>query len=194
MKLHIIKDQRKINYPVGYHIQDAVNFINNVTQVIMEMSKKKQFPLKNIDIWVRGSSGAILGGLLCQKLLAIGYENLSVIHIKKEGEDSHANNILATDGKYNIVIDDFVASGETMNEIAKETGKYVKYIDLLIISKIALDIEYDSIDTDCFPYNNNIKSIDLKHFIPETLICGAVSKPYIKFLRELKPTNINKLC
>ena len=129
MKLHIIKDQRKIKYPVGYYIEDAINFVNNVTQVIMEMAKKKQFPLKDIDIWVRGSSGAILGGLLCQRLLAIGYENLSVIHIKKDGEESHTEDIFVTNGKYNIIIDDFVASGETMNEIVKLAGKYVKYID-----------------------------------------------------------------
>jgi len=186
MKLHVIENQSKIKYPVGYNIQDAINFINNVTEVIMQMAKKKQFPLKNIDIWVRGSSGAILGGLLCQRLLAIGYENLSVIHIKKEGEDSHVNSVWKTSSKYHIVIDDFVASGETMDEISKVAGKYIKYVDLLIVSRIGIDAEF---------YNFNefeIKSIKLRHFVPKTLICGNINKLYPKYLRKLKPTNINK--
>jgi hypothetical protein len=189
MKLHIIKDQRKINYPVGYHIQNAINFVNNVTQVIMEMAKKKQFPLKNIDIWVRGSSGAILGGLLCQRLLAIGYENLSVIHIKKDGEESHTENIWKTGSKYHIVIDDFTASGETMDRIAEQAGKYIKYVNLLIVSKIALDAEYNGND------DSKIESLSLRHFVPKTLICGVinVAKKDLKYLRKLKPTNINKL-
>jgi len=188
MKLHVIKNQLKIKYPVGYYIQDAINFINNVTEVIMQMAIKRQFPLKDIDIWVRGSSGAILGGLLCQKLIAIGYENLSVIHIKKEGEDSHTNRVWKTGSKYHIVIDDFVASGETMDKIAEEAGKYIKYVDLLIVSKMAVDID-DDLDL-----NDNyiLNSIYLKHFTPKTLICGWITKDYHKHLRKLKPTNINK--
>ena len=189
MKLHIIKDQTIINYPVGYHIQDAINFVNNATQVIMEMAKKKQFPLKDIDIWVRGSSGAILGGLLTQRLFTIGFTNISVIHIKKDGENSHTENVFRTNGKYNVIIDDFIASGETMNEIAKIAGKYVKKIDLLIVSRIIFDYNEDYDECN----NLQVKSVTLSHFTPKTLICGVVNKRYIKHLRKLKPTNINKL-
>lgn len=189
MKLHIIKDQTTINYPVGYYIQDAVFFVDKVIKVLMEMAEKKQFPLGNIDIWVRGSSGAILGGLLTQRLLTIGFTNISVIHIKKDGENSHTENVFRTNGKYNVIIDDFVASGETMNEIAKVAGKYVKKIDLLIVSRIAFDYNEDYDECD----NLHVKSVILSHFTPKTLICGVVNKRYIKHLRQLKPTNINKL-
>ena len=189
MKLHIIKDQTIINYPVGYYIQDAVFFVDKVIKVLMEMAEKKELPLGNIDIWVRGSSGAILGGLLTQRLLTIGFTNISVIHIKKEGEDSHTENVFRTNGKYNVIIDDFIASGETMNEIAKVAGKYVKEIDLLIVSRISFDYE-DYCDEN---YKITVKSVTLSHFTPKTLICGVVNKRYIKHLRQLKPTNINKL-
>lgn len=189
MKLHIIKDQKAINYPVGYYIQDATCFIGNAVKVIMEMVQKKQFPYQDIDIWVRGSSGAILGGLLTQRLLTIGFTNISVIHIKKEGEDSHTENVFRTNGKYNIIIDDFIASGETMNEIAKVAGKYVKKIDLLIVSRITFDYNHHFDEE----YNMIIDSVVLSHFTPKTLICGVVNKRYIKHLRQLKPTNINKL-
>ena len=193
MELHVIENQSKIKYPVGYNIQDAINFINNVTEVIMQMATEKQFPLKDIDIWVRGSSGAILGGLLCQRLLAIGYENLSVIHIKKEGEESHDNEFYKTNSKYDIVIDDFVASGETMDKISKVAGKYIKYIDLLILSNISVNINFHSDDEEYFTNKPlEIKSITLKHFTPKTLICGKLNKRYNKHLRKLKPTNINK--
>lgn len=188
MKLYVIPNQYQIKYPVGYNIQNAITFINNVTEVIMQMAIKKQFPIKDIDIWVRGSSGAILGGLLTQRLLTIGYENISVIHIKKDGEDSHSENVYKTNGKYNIVIDDFIASGSTMNEIAKVANQYIKYIHLLIVSNISIDIE-DHWELD---FKHIIDLVKLRHFIPKTLICGKLNNKYHKHLRKLKPTNINK--
>jgi len=67
---------------------------------------------------VRGCSGLIMGGLLSHLL------DKEVIIVRKEGEQSHAfspvsvPSNLRENGKY-IILDDFVASGNTLKEIVK---------------------------------------------------------------------------
>ena len=116
------------SYPVGSNIMSAIRYIDLVYDIL--------FPKITTDvvvIWVRGSSGAILGALLAAK---IG-EKAFIAHVKKQGESSHSdgNHFYIPDGtKTHIILDDFLSSGATVNEIYKAANKYTRKIDYLILS------------------------------------------------------------
>lgn len=107
-------------YPVGSDMKGALVFINKY----IEAFKKLNYPLDTeINIWCRGSSGAILSAMFSILSGHVCY----ICHVKKEGENSHQSGI----GHYSsdsldIILDDQVASGRTIEAIlqsAKENGR-----------------------------------------------------------------------
>ena len=60
-----------------------------------------------------------------------------IIHIKKDGEDSHSLSCPQFDS-YNIIVDDFIVSGATIQRIIEETARihYIREFDALIVSGI----------------------------------------------------------
>ncbi len=72
---------------------------------------------KVINIIGKGSSGTIIGTIICQELIK-KYPNCSIhyLHLKKEGEVSHSNKIdsILFEKAINIWVDDFMFSGRTM--------------------------------------------------------------------------------
>jgi adenine/guanine phosphoribosyltransferase-like PRPP-binding protein len=93
------------SYPVGENIQSYLPTIRGMIKAIKALDKK------DIKLCCRGSSGAIISGIIAAEI-----PECEIIHVKKDGETSHTYNseytILPSD--YIIYVDDFVSSGSTM--------------------------------------------------------------------------------
>lgn len=89
---------------------------NTVTELVAAIVDvcKKEFQGKTIGLICRGSSGLYLATMCSMQI-----ENSSVIYVRKEHESSHGNFVenFYDDRDVYIIVDDFVASGKTINEI-----------------------------------------------------------------------------
>lgn len=85
---------------------------------------------KTINLFCRGSSGAIIAGIISTKV-----KNCNIVHIKKEGEESHGESRYSSAG-YNIIVDDFIATGTTVFKIIEDSKNLynVKQFDAIIVS------------------------------------------------------------
>ena len=182
MELHVMENQGEIRYPVGSYIVSAISFIDKALLIIKE---KITFENENILIWCRGSSGAILAGLLAAKLINL-YPAIytRVVHVKKPGEQAHdvdIKHVRLSTTYTNIIIDDFSYSGETIMSIAKAMAiREVQYIDLLILS-------------DMHTMNDATRQCFLPFPVPTTLIVGDRNTTYYSELVELKPTPLQEI-
>lgn len=101
-----------IYYPVGSNIQ------TNLPVIMSMIEKLKQIldPNKDVILWCRGSSGAIIAGIIASQI-----SNARVSHVKKDGEGSHSGDVSCLPSRprktTNVIVDDFMASGETINAI-----------------------------------------------------------------------------
>ena len=109
----------KLKYPITQYLDRAITTIDDITELL-----KSNFDITNgINIWCRGSSGAIMAGLVAANLYkTIKLENnstIAILHVKKDGESSHNSNYFNshTNNKLNIIVDDFICTGETIRQI-----------------------------------------------------------------------------
>ena len=137
-----VKKLRTMDYPVGPNIKVNLPIINNMYRYI-----KEKFPEGIITIWCRGSSGAIIAGIISSKLKG----RARVAYVSKPNEKRHdkvSAHMYSTG--YNIIVDDFVCTGETINKIINEST--ITQFDLLIIS--------GNLTTSCIhKWGNKIKMI-----------------------------------
>lgn len=118
-------------YPIGDNMSEALIYIKNIAKKFKSLKISKG---KILNIFCRGSSGAILAALF----VSLVPNKVKIIHIKKEGESSHGTSTpfyFSRNDGLNIILDDFIDSGNTMNAIYKEFIKYDcgKDIDFLIV-------------------------------------------------------------
>jgi len=132
MIVYKYQNDRPVYYPVGINIGRAIATIDALIPKLYLLIHEL-FTDKVINVWTRGSSGDILGSLLVDRLLgiknidtqmrAINEEDIKIIHIKKPNEKSHGNPInsaFCNHYTFNIIIDDFIATGDTINAIYEE--------------------------------------------------------------------------
>ena len=105
VQIKLSKDSN--GYPVGEHIREYFNLSREIGTIINE-----NFPEKSITLWCRGSSGAIIAALVSQHIFA----GVEICHIKKSGENAHIS-IPTPQHDINIIIDDLMASGDTVEAI-----------------------------------------------------------------------------
>ena len=121
-----VKKLREMNYPIGPNLKVNLPIINNMYRYI-----KEKFPEGTITIWCRGSSGAIIAGIISSKLKG----RARVAYISKPNEKRHD---LVSPYKYsagyNIIVDDFICTGKTIDDIIKKSDR--KKFDLLIVSGV----------------------------------------------------------
>lgn len=86
---------------------------------IISEALKRLRPLEPDTIVCRGVSGQSVGAILAYEL------DCDLYVIRKPGENSHNGSSLASGhlGERCIVVDDFIASGATMVEILRHTGR-----------------------------------------------------------------------
>lgn len=108
--MQIIHRRSKLNemeYPVGTYIAENKDTIKYIGRII-----KKYYSDKRVNLWCRGTSGAIISSIISLQL-----NKCRICHIKKEGENSHGSYVNAIKDGYNIIVDDFICSGETISTI-----------------------------------------------------------------------------
>ena len=113
-------------YPVGENIKSYFNPCEEVAEII-----EKEFPNKSITFWCRGSSGAMISALVSQYL-----DNVNIFHVKKQNEIAHYSSIDHYN-EINIIIDDLMCSGETVDCIyQKMIEKNSKVHSIIMIGLI----------------------------------------------------------
>lgn len=113
-KLCFSRLEGSIGYPVGeYVFQNLPTVKKYAEQIINDFPDSHD---ETLSIWCRGSSGSIISGLLIS-FLESHFKIIYINHVKKEGEHSHCGNNDFRFGDYNIIVDDMIASGETILSI-----------------------------------------------------------------------------
>ena len=113
-------------YPIGENIKSYFDPCEEIAEII-----KKEFPNKSVTFWCRGSSGAMISALVSQYL-----NNVNIFHVKKYNEISHYSSIDIYN-EINIIIDDLMATGETVERIyQKMIEKNSKVHSIIMIGVI----------------------------------------------------------
>jgi len=128
---------KDIQYPVGNNIAKSYPTVKELvgltvrTLIRIEQTKGS---INGVNIWCRGSSGSILSGFLASELLGRGYF-ARICYTHKDGESSHYKNISPIKRGINVFIDDFVANGDTFNEVSRIALKMrVREFDITVLS------------------------------------------------------------
>lgn len=124
MKIHHIINIDELPYPIARNLTSGLPLIKKMLAILYKFVKKNYSESERIVFFCRGSSGTIIAGIGADYFMSKGYE-VFISHIKKKGETSHngAVTIYGSDleGAVRIIIDDFVATGETVANIVEKT-------------------------------------------------------------------------
>ena len=142
--------KQTIPYPVGRDMPNTIIIVQEMCDNLIMLYKDTTI----IQLVVRGSSGAIIGGLVASILNHIHI--VKIIHIKKEGESSYSSGIYdLIDTCPIVIIDDLISSGSTVNEIYKALN----------------DRGYYDVDTLCISGNVELPRLNFK---PKNIITGII--------------------
>lgn len=133
-------DNNDIDYPVGHNFKSASTYVGLVAPHFIQLLKEK-YDGYSVILWVRGSSGCILGSILADKVHQLGIK-IDITNVRKEGENSHAGSTvtypysLGNDPKVlHVIIDDFICSGQTIKIINEAIrNKVSKDCNVLIVN------------------------------------------------------------
>ncbi len=134
MEKHIKIPWSSINYPVGKDFSGIRTLCEYYSHAFIEYVKEGE---TTFNLWCRGSSGAILAS--CFAMMNPQY-NFIICHVKKYNEDSHSSSVPTYfyDNCRNIVIDDFVSSGDTIRHIVEAIKNVDEVSDCLMVARGAL--------------------------------------------------------
>jgi adenine/guanine phosphoribosyltransferase-like PRPP-binding protein len=152
MNKHPLISGHEMEYPVGAHILNNMSIINDMADSIY-LVMTEHYDLTHTDnviIFCRGSSGAIISGIVSVRLSQLLPERtfITIHHIKKEGEQSHAAQFVESSLFYRsitIIVDDFISTGRTIRSILERIHGFRgsdQIIDILAVSGSISD-EYD---------------------------------------------------
>ncbi len=105
-------------YPVGENVTENKE---KILEMIKSFSKIREFKKKFVNIICMGSSGTIIATLFAMHLRNAN----KIIHVKKSGEWAHHKILCFNTSRnsINIIVDDFISSGDTMRRIYEETQR-----------------------------------------------------------------------
>lgn len=113
----VYHDGELLSYPVGECI--GAN-LSTIDKMVSKFINTRYFQKKSVNVICRGSSGAILASFFAKAIHdSKKHEQVKIVHIKKEGENSHSSDVpsLLSTNAVNVIVDDFCASGNTLNSI-----------------------------------------------------------------------------
>jgi hypothetical protein len=154
---------RTLPYPIGENMETSILVINEMIDAFLnsELYKEILESKKSINFICGGSSGAITATLFCSRI-----PKSSIFYVTKGGESRHTNSTLFP-GYYNIIVDDFIVSGRTVQRLIDSTFKnrdrYVKTEDKVLHGLI--------ISGNCPKFTFD----DYQEFLPKLLICSYSS-------------------
>lgn len=146
-----------LQYPIGHFI--TVNK-EKIQQMINSFLNIKEFKKRKINLICTGSSGAIIATIFS---LNIPNEN-KIVHVKKEGEKAHVSSIDIYSGEVNVIVDDFMVTGDTLNKIYAA----IKY-------KLNSGKGFVQLNVDCLCITGEFEAKAIT-FTPDYVICGKVKK------------------
>jgi adenine/guanine phosphoribosyltransferase-like PRPP-binding protein len=141
METNYIKTEiSTLQYPVGKYIEGNKILIKQMAKAFALL---EEFKGKKLNLICRGSSGAIVA-----TVFSLVLENdIIITHIKKAGEDSHHDSCHLEPNRKNIIVDDMVASGATLNAIYNKLSTENPQgfsIDCICITGYAKKLEFES--------------------------------------------------
>lgn len=150
MKHISLESTTDFEYPVGRYINENLNAIEDYYLKLSEVLKNAEFKDKDVTLCCRGSSGAIIAGILASKL---SNNSVKIHHIKKDGEKAHSESYCDHDSII-VIVDDFISTGFTINEIYNQLELPPdRIVDVLLISSTINRVQ------------------DRINFVPNYLIC-----------------------
>lgn len=152
-------------YPLQEFPKIAIDYIRRVEPLIVE-----EAGIRSMNIFVMGTSGAYLAGMLTTILPS--FYNTKVLQVRKKGEMGHfISELNPIKGGYNIILDDFMRSGNTINRIYEKIKGDIDHVDMLVIGN-----KFDD--------RHRSEPWPLK-FNPKVLICDST---YVPWVEPVKPT------
>jgi hypothetical protein len=124
-------------YPVGNDMLRMKGYVQGALKAFEKLNPELRFQSeRNINLFCRGSSGAICAALF----VAYAPWHCKIIHIKKPGESAHCDALEFNPDNINVIIDDFMSSGDTVAEIYHNanSNQYKSkklIIDVLIVQR-----------------------------------------------------------
>jgi adenine/guanine phosphoribosyltransferase-like PRPP-binding protein len=109
-----------ISYPVGVELVFNMPIIKKMARAI-----KKMYPTEKIHLWCRGSSGSIIASIIASNLGRNRRVYINYVHKNYESRHSFITNVGEYKQSVHIVVDDFIASGETINNIIDFAKKQI---------------------------------------------------------------------
>lgn len=120
-------------YPAGRYFNNNISYAKAVAGNIIKLS-----PTKNIALICRGTSGTILCGAIGMLLKLTEYNVIILISRKtsSHGHSMEGADIVEKDKYFTVVVDDFISTGNTINEIVAHLEAYtsLRTFDLLCVS------------------------------------------------------------
>lgn len=118
---HIKIPRFHLEYPTGDNPKVAREFVRTASKTFIKKLQRKV----PINIWCRGSSGSILASFLSIELRKF---DCRICYVRKGGEKQHNSKPNPING-INIIIDDFICSGETIEAIISDmNSRSVEYL------------------------------------------------------------------
>ena len=128
METIIRKVDKKIHYPVGYHIQHNISVIKAMSVTISNLIKDCSSNIRLV-LCCRGSSGAIIAGII-----ACDFPKSIIYYVRKDEEQSHSSNAIEINSDdVIIIVDDFISSGETIFSIYESIMNYADNMKIFAI-------------------------------------------------------------
>lgn len=131
MEIQFHSFKREVDYPIAENISNNIPVLNDMAMKILTIYPKKV----EINLWCRGSSGAIIAAIIAAQLLRQHYR-IMICHVKKDGETNHyGDGIYFIPNGVNIIVDDFICSGDTINLISEQIQKREVNFDCLVVTQ-----------------------------------------------------------
>ena len=115
-----------VGYPFGVHWKHS--YIQQCAEAIFNTYKEDIEEGTSITFIVRGTSGAMIAGAILNQLNNINPTTKTyILIVRKEGEDAHGSSLRGIDKVGTtrfIVVDDFIASGETIKAIIQDLDRH----------------------------------------------------------------------
>lgn len=129
MNFHPLGTDTKIPYPIGCNMAQTLHVIKHMAETFRKVYPE---PEKNsFAFLMRGASGNVTAGILASFLPEY---HIQLYPVRKPHESSHCGRgpLLPDRDATVVIVDDFMASGETINAIKEQ---YLNYkVDTLILS------------------------------------------------------------
>lgn len=129
-----------MNYPVGHYMRVNLPIIKEMAQWIYLTILENYDPTGQILVYLvcRGSSGSIISGIVLSELMSFGMNNVHIYYVRKENEKTHYQGCpLSLDDSVIVVVDDFIATGQTIYYIKKNIEEGIGHprkIDIICVS------------------------------------------------------------